>query len=330
VSFGAVVEQYIETRLPFTAKGDKKRTAAAEEQALRRELPRALLDRPASTIGHDDIAKLLMGLAERSARRPNGRLKDGGPHAVRKLRASLNALFGWSAFRNIGGITANPLVTIPAKELLHGLPYNHRRGRVLDSAELRTCWQAAELTSYPFGPLVRALILTGQRLNEIASAKWTEISDGTTLLIPAERMKNRQAHAVPLTPRMRVLLDELPRFQDGDFIFSTTGGKRPISGFSKMKARFDRTVATIRQIESWQLHDLRRTVRTGLSEAGILPFHAELVIGHQQAGVHGVYDLFRYHTEKLDALTRWEALLIKNGIIDPPPGNVVTLRDAAA
>jgi integrase len=179
--------------------------------------------------------------------------------------------------------------------------------------------------------VVRALILTGQRLNEIASARLSEISeDGTTLLIPAERMKNRKPHAVPLTPRMRELLDELPRFQDGDFIFSTTGGKRPISGFSKMKERFDRTVATIRQVEPWQLHDLRRSVRTGLSEAGVLPFHAELVIGHQQAGVHGVYDLFRYQGEKLDALTRWEALLVRNGIIDPPPDNVVSLQDAAA
>jgi integrase len=312
VSFGDVVEQFIQTRLPFTAKGHKKRTAAAEEQALRRELPRALLDRPARTIGREDIAKLLTDLAERSARRDNGRLKAGGPHAVRKLRASLSSLFSWAAFpgRNIGGITANPLVTIPAKELLYGLQHNDRRDRVLENAELRTIWQAAELTPYPFGPLIRALILTGQRLNEIASARWLEISeDGATLLIPAERMKNRQAHAVPLTGRTQTLLAELPPFAGDAFIFTTTGGKRPISGFSKMKARFDRTVAAISHVEPWQLHDLRRSVRTGLSEAGILPFHAELVIGHQQTGVHGVYDLFRYQGEKLDALGKWEDLL---------------------
>jgi hypothetical protein len=97
-----------------------------------------------------------------------------------------------------------------------------------------------------------------------------------------------------------------------------------------MKARFDRTVATIGDVQPWRLHDLRRAVRTGLSRAGVLPFHAELVIAHQQSGVHGVYDRYRYHTEKLDALASWEALLVKIGIIDPPPANVFQLRDTAA
>jgi len=141
------------------------------------------------------------------------------------------------------------------------------------------------------------------------------------LLIPPERMKNKRAHALPLTPKTRELLQSLPRWANGEFLFSTTGGKRPISGFSKFKAKFDRGLG----LDPWQLHDLRRTVRTGLSRAGVPVFDAELIIAHQQSGMHRVYDKFRYQEEKLAGLLKWEQLLAR--IIDPP-ANVTELRKA--
>jgi hypothetical protein len=135
-------------------------------------------------------------------------------------------------------------------------------------------------------------------------------------------MKNKRAHALPLTPQMRELLLCLPQWANGEFLFSTTGGMRPISGFSKFKARFDRGLD---DVAPWQLHDLRRTVRTGLSRAGVPVFDAELIIAHQQSGVHGVYDKFRYQQEKLAGLDKWEQLLAR--IIDPP-SNVTELSKA--
>jgi integrase len=330
VTFADVAEEFIETVLPLTRKGQKKRTAKAEERAFRQEVLPVLGAKPIIRITHRDIVDCLEGLAGRTAQR-GARLETGGPHAARKVLPTLNRLFEWAAYRGKGGLQSNPMTAVVAAELLSGKSFNTVRDHVPNDVDLRIIWQAAEATPYPFGPLIKALLLTGQRLSEIAEACWSELDEAhTTLEIPPERMKNRQAHAVPLTEWMRALLDELPHFKDGDFLFSTAAGKRPISGFSKMKARFDRTVATIGDVQPWRLHDLRRAVRTGLSRAGVLPFHAELVIAHQQMGVHAVYDLFRYHTEKLDALAGWEALLVKNGITDPPPANVVSLRDAAA
>jgi integrase len=160
-------------------------------------------------------------------------------------------------------------------------------------------------------------------------------------------MKGKVAHVVPLTERMRALLDGLPRFATGDFLFSTTAGERPFSGFSKAKDRFDRAVAEIvardraqlvadgateaeaaecvRAVAHWTLHDLRRTTRTGMAAAGVAVFTAELVIAHRQVGVHAVYDQHRYDTEKRKALERWEARLFSIVAPEPVAPNVVAM-----
>jgi integrase len=248
---------------------------------------------------------------------------------MRKVHSELSVMLQWAAFNRIGGLQSDPSAAIPVSELLRGRSYTKQRDRVLDDVEVRTIWEAAGKASYPFGALIKALILSGQRLNEIAQARRSEISENEgMLLIPSGRMKNKKAHALPLAEQMHELFAGLPLFEGGDFLFSTTGGKRPISGFSKMKERFDKAVAKLGEVAHWTHHDLRRTTRTGLSRAGVLPFHAELVIAHQQAGVHGVYDRFRYHAEKLDALQRWEKLLAE--IVEPPPENVVQLPARAA
>jgi integrase len=318
MTFTDMAERYIDEILP------QKRTAKGCEQAIRRELLPALGDRPLVSIRQDDLVELLKAIAERPERRNSIQLKSGGPHAVRKLHSELRVMMRWAVFNRIGGLQSDPSAAIPISELLRGRSYTKQRARVLTDAELRVIWQAAEETPYPFGPLVKALILTGQRLNEVAQARRGEVDkDQTTLLVPAERMKNKQAHAIPLTGRVRELLDQLPHFEHGDYLFSTTFGRRPVSGFSKMKARLDRAIVAIEPVEPWQLHDLRRTVRTGLSRAEVLPFHAELVIAHTQSGVHGVYDRFRYQREKLDALQRWEQLLDR--LLKPPPENVVDM-----
>jgi integrase len=295
-----------------------KRTARASEQTIRRELIPTLGNRPITSISHDDLVKLLRDIADRPERRNSGRFKSGGPHAARKARAELSPLLKWAAFNRIGGLQHNPLSAIVDSELLRGRQYVRARDRVLSDRELRIVWRAAGETPYPLGPLLRGLILTGQRLNELARAQWSEIdTDVGCLLVPASRMKNKQAQALPLTAQMRALLDTLPHFTEGDFIFSTTAGKRPVSGFSKWKTAFDKRVAAIGPVAPWRIHDLRRTTRTGLSRAGVLPFYAELVIAHIQAGVHATYDLHRYSNEKAEALRNWENLLFD--IVGSPP-----------
>jgi integrase len=283
---------------------------------------------PLTALSHDDIVVLLRGIADRPGRHASGRIVSGGPHAARKCLAHLRGMLRWAAFNWVGGLQSDPSAAISAKELLRGRSFKLQRDRVLEDVELRAIWRAAERSGYPFGSLILALVLTGQRLSEIAEMRWDEI-DGVMLLIPPQRMKNQQAHALPLTARMQKLLGSLPRFDRGDFVFTTTYGARPISGHSKYKAKFDKAMAEIGPVDHWQLHDLRRTVRTGLSRAGVLPFHAELVVAHQQSGVHGVYDRHRYDTEKLDALKSWEDLLFGR-ILKPPSENVVRLPERVA
>jgi integrase len=174
---------------------------------------------------------------------------------------------------------------------------------------------------YPFGPMVRLLILTGLRRNEVAHARWSEFDlENAIWTIPAERMKSDAAHAVPLTSEMLAILQTLPRRGDHLFV-SGRRSDRPISGFSAMKARLDELMG---EIDPWTLHDIRRTMRTHLSSLPIPELVRELVIAHTKPGLHKVYDQHAYLDEKRDALEQWAKRL--RGIIDPPTGNVVALR----
>jgi len=307
MTFAEMAGRYVEEVLPA------KRSAKACEQLIDRELLPTLGARKLTSITQDDLVSLLKAIAERS------------PHAARKALSELKVMLSWAAFNRIGSLQSNPAAHIPPRELLRGLSYNKARDRVLFDSELRLIWRAASETPYPLGPLVKTLILTGQRLNEVARARWSEIDHDTgCLVIPAARMKGKAVHALPLTERMCGLFDELPRFDKGDFVFSTTFGERPISGFSKMKSRLDQAIAELGQVNHWQLHDLRRTMRTGMSTAGVGVFHAELALSHTQSGVHATYDRHRYQKEVLAALTKWEGLLFGQ-ILAPPPDNVVPL-----
>jgi integrase len=207
-----------------------------------------------------------------------------------------------------------PSADIEAKGL-HGAAL--KRDRVLTDDELRRVWRAAEklrapeagqAAGDPYGALVCSLILTGQRRDEVSKSRWPEYDkvdpdeadrDDALLTVPGERMKAGITHAVPLVRTVLPILDALPRFEGGDYVFTTTGGKKPISSWSKNKKRPDKTIG---EIAPWTLHDLRRTMRIGMSTAGVLPFIGELVIAHAQSGVHAVYDLHKYDAEKREAL----------------------------
>ena len=219
------------------------------------------------------------------------------------------------------------------------------RQRVLSDAELREIWRATEATPYPFGPFVRALLVTGQRLREVANAKWSEFDLEKALwTIPPERMKGDAAHEVPLSPLALEILrsaseDDKRSRSPGAYVFSTTGGKAPISGFSKAKIALDRLLAETRSkaasageeavaLPGWVFHDLRRTMRTNPSGLPVPDLVAELVIAHAKPGPHKVYDQHAYRDEKKRALDLWASKLLS--IVDETDANknVVPLRAA--
>lgn len=347
-TFGAIAEEFIKRHV------HRLRSARATEALIRHELLGQSLsrrredgklveewmagkdarwrDRPVTEITRRDAIELIERIADRGSR-----------HQARKVLAAASKLFKWAVHRDTYGMEQSPCAGIDTGELLGAF---EARSRVLSDDELWIVWRAAKKLQYPFGTLLRALMLSGQRLREISDARWDEIDfDKALLTVPAGRMKGKIAHVVPLTPAMVALLEAVPRFEDGAFVFTTTAGRRPVSGFSKTKARLDREIERTRaaltrlerrrglkptmtkKLTAFTIHDLRRTARTRLSELGVLPFVAEMVIGHKQTGVAAVYDLHTYDAEKRAALLAWERRLLS--IVEPTPsepGKVVSMR----
>jgi integrase len=114
----------------------------------------------------------------------------------------------------------------------------------------------------------------------------------------------------------------LARFT-GPYVFTSTGGERPISGFSKLKLRIDAAVKE--RIAAWRFHDLRRTMRTGLGALPVPSDVRELVIAHSLPSLHKIYDRHSYRDEKRRALDLWAARLLE--IVEPgEPENVLRFK----
>jgi integrase len=322
-SFANIAETYIAEELP------KLRTGKAIEQLIRRDLIPVLGNRPIAEITSTEVRELVAAIRAKGAKSviPGTRRRlHGGEHSARKALSTLSAIF-----ESVDDLwEVNPCTKVQKK-----LPTPEARSRVLDDAEIKLLWEVATEEGYPNGTLLQVLLLTGQRLREIGDMRWDEIT-GDTLTIPAERMKGRngkaKAHSVPLTPKVQELLATVKR--TGDFVF-TQNGREPVNGYDRLKQRIDRNLAAKAGTDTrlfrdrWTFHDLRRTCRTGLAETGATPFIGELVLAHTQNGVHGVYDLHTYDSDKKAALLRWEKRLM--AIVEPtePHDNVVPLHKTA-
>jgi integrase len=251
-------------------------------------------------------------------------VKARAPAQARNVLGYVKRLLAWAVAQDVYGLDESPAERLRPKDIIGKKVV---RQRVLTDAELRALWRAAETTAYPYGPLFQLLAITGQRKSEVAEARWREFDLIQKLWsIPPERMKGAAAHEVPLTDEAVAVLAALPRFKKGDYLFSTTYGARPVNGFSKAKVRLDRamTAALGGEVDPFVIHDIRRTMRTGLSALPIPDNVRELVIAHARPGLHKVYDQHSYRQEKRHALTLWAARL--RGIVTPPPANVVQLH----
>jgi integrase len=207
------------------------------------------------------------------------------------------------------------------------------RGRALKEAEIATLWKAWTSIGYPFGDTQKLLLLTAQRRAEVSGMTWSEVDlEAKTWTIPAARSKSRREHIVPLSDTAVEIIEALPRFK-GEHAFTTTAGKKPISGYSKGKAATDRNIAALvkagkaEPVDAWRWHDLRRTARTGMAEIGVPEIVSERILNHAPRGLIGVYNVFEYRDEKADALQRWANRV--RDIVTPPPDNVVDIRREA-
>ena len=213
------------------------------------------------------------------------------------------------------------------------------RDRVLSDDELRAVWMAAEEIGWPFGRIVQLLILTGQRRDEVGEMRWSEVDFAHEVwTMPRERIKTDAAHDVPLSSLALAHLASYPRVKGrAGYVFSLTG-ERPVSGFSKAKERLDRlALAALRRragergarpeeitLAPWRLHDIRRTVASGMARRGINLPVIEKVLNHTSgtfAGVVGVYQRHSFADEKRKALETW-GNFVQRLVGDETAGNV--------
>ena len=239
------------------------------------------------------------------------------PVAANRALQRLRAMFNWAMEHDLA--TVNPTVGIkrPTRE--------RPRSRTLSDDEVAAVWRACAGLGYPGHQFVRMLILTGQRRDDVRLMHWSEIDlDRRDWTIPAERYKGDRAHLVPLTEAMAAMLEDMPFRDRAGYVFSPSGGARPYGNVVRTKRRIDRAAG----VTGWTLHDLRRTLRTGLSRLGIRPDISERAIGHAVGGALGqVYDTHEYRAEKLAALQAWGAH-VTAAVEGQAAENVVALRSA--
>jgi integrase len=216
--------------------------------------------------------------------------QNQGPVAGNRVRSSLSAMFGWAIGE--GFCDVNPVTgTNRAVE-------NEERERALNDDEVARLWNGLPDTQY--GRIVRLLLLTGCRRDEIGSLLWSEINESArTITLPGIRTKNGREHVVPLTEPALQVLRQCPKVPERDFVFGEGSGG--YSGWSRAKARLGKQMP----LKAWALHDLRRTIRTNLGGLGVLPHISEAVLNHLPPKLVRTYDKNKYEAEKRDALQRW-------------------------
>jgi integrase len=245
---------------------------------------------------------------------------DNGPVMADRVLAYVRKAFNWQATRD--DQFSPPIV----RGMARTKPKERSRKRTLDDEEIRDVWAALDKFQGPvcYPAYLKNLLVTATRRNESSEMHSDEIT-GYLWTIPAERYKTKLDHVIPLS---EMVLQQISN--RGGFIFSTTDGEKPFSGFSKAKAELDRLIAEERKkagrpaMPAWTLHDMRRTARSLMSRAKVPTDYAERALGHVIGGVRETYDRYEYLDEKRAAFEALAGLL--DLILNPLADNVVALR----
>jgi integrase len=292
LAFDAYVEKFIELYLQRRWK--QWRLGAG---VLRREAVPALKSKPLPRIKRSDCAPIFDRLHAK-------------PAVARITFATLRKLFRWAVSR--GDLDRSPLEGADAP------PAVPSRDRVLSDAELSSLWRGIETLQEPFNAFYKLLILTGQRREEVAGMQWAELNWPDRIwTLPGTRTKNGKPQLVPLSDSAVEILDRVAAANhrpSSGLVFSTTG-KTPVSGFAKPKRRLDEFMAReMVNIAPWRVHDIRRTVATGLQRLGVRFEVTEAVLNHvsgARGGIAGVYQRYDWAAEKRSALESWAQHVIQ-------------------
>lgn len=267
------------------------------ERTLRLHAVPVLKSKTLSSITRADISEVLDRIPARQ-------------QALRRNTfAVLRRLFTWAIGR--GDIDRSPFTGMEVPQKVQS------RDRVLDASELSAVWRASSRAGRLFSPIVRLLILTGQRRQEVTEMRWEELSRTKRIwMLPLERSKNREGHSVPLTDLAISLLDSVARSEKwprSGLVFATSGGKA-FAMHSKGKDRLDRMIAEDGEpfTTAWRLHDLRRTLATGMQQLGVRFEVTEAILNHlsgSRSGIAGIYQRHHWTDEKREALNSWDCYI---------------------
>jgi len=291
-TFDAALNRFIEQEIKPTVRSWKN-----VERVLRIHVQPHWSNKSLLDIRRSDIHEILDGL-----------VANGRPATGYEVRKHLSRFFNWATDREL--LTDNPIHSMKRSDLAP----KGDAGRALTDAELRYIWRSACFLGYPFGDLFKLLILTGQRRNEWASARLSEINFNKGWLeIPKARYKGGRDHIVPLAGEVLSIIENLPVCSEShNFILSSRNGEVPVSGFSKAKAMLDGNVLALMKadeqdakLQKYRVHDFRVTCETRLANLGFNQETRDAVLGHAKLGLQKTYNKYDYSEEKKAALTAY-------------------------
>jgi integrase len=259
----------------------RPRTARETERLLNKEILPYWKGHRLKDIDGGDVMELLDRIKERGAR-----IVANRTHSV------ISKLCNWAVSKRILDANANPITGIKK------LKEDPKRPRPNDD-QLLALWKAADSQSGSIGPIVKALILTGQRRSEVAEMPWSELDlKAKQWTIPRERTKNHKMHIVPLSEAMMELINGLPRVNE--FVFA-----QPRLSWAYEK---EKLIKAMGGASDWTFHSLRRSFISGLARLSVPQSTAEKTVNHTSGsfgGIVGVYQDYDFLPEKTDAMERW-------------------------
>jgi integrase len=321
-----LVDEWVDamTALVGTDDGPRPRTVEFYSSTARKHIIPAIGDKPLPEVTKAEFRAMIKAI-------------PAGSQALRRsVHATMSALCGWARKDELIGNEPLLLEGVEAPKPVKA------RDRWLSQEELAIVWQASHALRPVHRVFYRLLILTGQRREEVAGLQWSELDRAAALwTLPAERAKNGRLHLVPLSPLAVAQLDAIAGSQwprSGPVL--SLDGKRSIGGFSKLRKELDEAIDNIMAdmpnppaFPAWRVHDLRRTLATGMQQLGVRFEVTEAILNHvsgSKAGIAAVYQWHDWAAEKRDALNKWAEERISPIISTPAPArpvdNVIPLR----
>ncbi|MGC2075283.1 MAG: integrase arm-type DNA-binding domain-containing protein [Xanthobacteraceae bacterium] len=287
-SLRSVFDGYLQDKANDVAAGDRRETTLREDRRYLLTTFKDLHRISAHKITKADIARIVKDIAATKNPRTGKLMKSTAALALAHLTTALN----WAVDNEL--IDTNPATNVTA-------PERGERDRVLNDRELASVWRACGDGSDP-SRIVRLLILTGQRRDEISGMREEELDrrEGSWTL-PSERSKNKRAHTLTLPDVAWQIIG--PPDRKGPLF-----GRRSPNGFTGWQMA-KRALDERGGITGWTIHDLRRSFATGMAEHGIAPQHiVEAILNHvsgHKSGIAGIYNRATYQREMRIALDRW-------------------------